>query len=344
MKYVKDIRERLKNYNRIDSCVVPDFPSNMLIELSNICNHECVFCANSKMTRQKGEIDREFLYRILKEASNLGVTDVGFYATGEPFVSMNLVDYIRAAKEIGYKYVYLTTNGALVSPERTKQVLEAGLDSIKFSINAGTRETYNFIHGRDDFNRVISNLIGMDKYRKSKKNNIKLYVSYVVTKQNEAEKEILKELIEDIVDDIIFIEARNQGGLMYEINDYLVLENKKYNIKNPPCSLLFNSLHITYEGYLTACCVDFQNYLVVGNLNELSLENAWESREFMKLREMHLNNKLEGTLCYNCLYNKNVEIEPFLTEYATYFEYSNFNKEEYIKNRLESYIDKGKIR
>lgn len=32
----------------------PEFPTkNMLIELTNMCNHQCLFCANSKMTRKK---------------------------------------------------------------------------------------------------------------------------------------------------------------------------------------------------------------------------------------------------------------------------------------------------
>lgn len=340
MENIKNIRERLKNYNVIEPSTIPSFPNNMLVELSNICNHECIFCANSKMTRRKGEIDRGFLYRILIEAYNLGVTDVGFYATGEPFMNKNLLEYIKKAKEIGYRYVYLTTNGALVNHEKAKQILEVGLDSIKFSINAGTRETYLLIHGRDDFNKVIDNLKYINECRKKTEKDIKLYVSYVVTKQNENEKEILKELIKDIVDDIIFVEVRNQGGLMYEINDYLVLEDKKYEIKNPPCPLPFNSLHITYEGYLTACCIDFQNYLVVSNLNETSLEDAWKSEEFIKLREMHLNNALEGTLCYNCLNNKNIEVKPLLPEYATYFNYDNFSKQENIEKRLGIYIYK----
>lgn len=330
MEDIKNIRERLENNKNSKKSLTPKIPNNMLIELSNICNYECIFCANSKMTREKGEIDKQFLFRILKEAYALGVTDVGFYATGEPFVCENLDSYIKKAKEIGYKYIYLTTNGALANPERLKQAFEAGLDSIKFSINAGTKETYKMIHGRDEFENVINNLRFVSEYRKKYKTGIKLYVSYVITRQNENEKEILKQLIGDIVDDIIFVEARNQGGVMYEINEHLVLEDKKYDIKKPPCSLPFNSLHITYEGYLTACCIDFQNYLVVADLNKSSLKDSWVNEEFIELREKHLNNRLEGSLCYNCIYNKNVKIEPLISKYATFFYYDDYTKEEEI--------------
>ena len=48
----------------------------------------------------------------------------------------DLPDYIAEAKRIGYSYVYLTSNGSLATPEKAKAALDAGLDSIKFSINA----------------------------------------------------------------------------------------------------------------------------------------------------------------------------------------------------------------
>ena len=80
---------------------------------------------------------------------------VGFYATGEPFILPDLADYIRNAKDIGYTYVYLTSNGALATPERVREVIDAGLDSIKFSINAPQKKLYKFIHGKDDFDTVL---------------------------------------------------------------------------------------------------------------------------------------------------------------------------------------------
>ena len=46
-------------------------------------------------------------------AYELGTREVGMYATGEPFIVPELASYIKLAKDIGYTYVYLTSNGAL---------------------------------------------------------------------------------------------------------------------------------------------------------------------------------------------------------------------------------------
>lgn len=332
------LKDRLTQNTIVDKKLSPRFPKNMLIELTNMCNHSCIFCANSKMSRKKGSINEKFLFNILKEAFDEGTTEIGFYATGEPFISKELGKYIAKAKEIGYSYVYITTNGALATPERAREVIDAGVDSIKFSINAGSRETYKMIHGKDDFNIVIENLKYIADYRKKNNKNFKIFVSYIATKYSESEKNLLEDDLKDIIDDIVFLNVRNQGGMMYEVNEYLSLEGEKNEINKLPCPLIFKSLHITYEGYLTACCIDFQNYLTVADLNNVSLKEAWNCENFTELRRKHLENRIEGTLCYNCIYNKNESIKPLIPEHATYYDIDSFNKEEDIKNRLRNRV------
>ena len=81
----------------------PPFPKNILVELSNACNHKCVFCTNPKMTRARSMLDGELLREILEQGYDLGSREVGFYATGEPLVHKGLADFISIAREIGYE-------------------------------------------------------------------------------------------------------------------------------------------------------------------------------------------------------------------------------------------------
>ena len=78
----------------------------------------------------------------------------------------------------------------MATPDKVVPVINAGLDSIKFSINAATRKTYKLIHQKDDWTKVIKNLNFIKKYILTKKINLKLYASYVVMKQNIHEKKV----------------------------------------------------------------------------------------------------------------------------------------------------------
>lgn len=325
---MKDLAERIKEKNFFVLEEIPPFPQkNFLIEVTNFCNHKCIFCANSKMTRPRGFIKQEIAFRVLEEAYKEGMREVGFYATGEPLLNKDLAFYVKYAKKIGYDYVYLTTNGALATKERIDELMEFGLDSIKFSINAGTRKTYIKMHGKDDFDIVLKNIKVLSK-NLNKRRKVKIFVSCILNKINILEREILLGELKGYVDEIYFCPVGNQGGMMYEINKSLKLdgeEDKSFK-KKCPCSLPFNSITVTFEGYLTACCIDFQNYLVVADLNIMSLKEAWVCDQFRKLRKAHIERRVEKTLCYNCIYNTITEIHPVIEKYATYYDPFNFSK------------------
>ena len=136
----------------------PPFPKTMEVEVTNACNHACVFCSNPHSTRKRRLIETSMLLRIMKEARNLGTDELGLYTTGESLMHKELPLLIREAKAMGYRYVYISSNGALATPEKAKEIIDAGIDSIKFSINSGSRATYKATHKKDEFDLVINNL------------------------------------------------------------------------------------------------------------------------------------------------------------------------------------------
>lgn len=314
----------------------PEFPKNMLLEVTNICNDRCIFCANRKSTRKKGYINYEKALKILHEAYENGTREVGFYATGEPLINKDLEKYIKYAKDIGYEYTYITTNGVLLGEERANSLLEAGIDSIKFSINAVNKKDYILVHGKDDFEVVVENLRNLSKLRKKYK--FKLYISCILTNQTVNSKKEFIDYFYQYVDEIWFDNCSNIGGYMCEL-DELVAVNRdaRHHFKNNICPIIFKNLYVTYEGYLTMCCTDFQNYLVVANLDNESLYNAWNNKYAVKLRKCHIEHKLDGLLCNNCMLNCEKDIVPLVEEYGVKFDYSTWNNMELIKDRIDKW-------
>ena len=295
------------------------FPSKINLEVTNICNHACIFCAHSKCTKKQMLIDKEFAFRIIKDAYELGAREIGFYLCGEPLVNPDLEEYIRYSKELGYEYTFITTNGALLDLDRFISLSTAGLDSIKFSINAANESDYKLVHGRDDYNKVISNVIAAAEYRKNYGLKVKMSVSTIITRLTKKAGDDLKKKLGDYVDEIIVNKCVNQGGLMSEINDTLALDDRSNGIAlggngNTICTLPFKNLYVSCDGFLTVCCTDFQNYLAVADLKKDSLEKAWNNNKICEIRRRHIEHRLEGTMCYNCIFNCNTQVEPLMHE------------------------------
>jgi len=326
--------ERPDGFYKIDVAM----PKNMMVELSNACNHACIFCTNPHMTRKAARIDTNLLHRVMQQARDEGVEEIGFYTTGDPFIHKDLDKFTRRAKELDFRYIYISTNGALATPKRAKAVIDAGMDSIKFSINAGSRDTYKLIHGEDDWDKVIGNLKFISEYRKSLNRPLALFVTCVVTNPMRHEVETFRSFIAPYVDEVNFFECGIQYGQMTAAQALLSGGSMPPPADNGICPLPFNRLHVTCEGYLTLCCVDYQNYLTVADLRQQSVREAWDSAEARDARRRHIERDLAGTLCGNCWQGRMDEIAPLNAKHATVVDFPDFYTETANKTSIRLHL------
>lgn len=306
---IKTVAQRIDEHTHIPEeklVLKPPFPDTIKIEITARCNYTCSFCATKRSERLLGDIDKDFLFRILHEAKSVGVKEIGMFLLGESLLVKELAEYIRyAKKEAGIEYVFITTNGSLCTPERTIPLIEAGLDSIKFSMNAGSRERYKEMHGRDSFNEVISNIKWLYEYRSS--NELKfprITVSSIYMDEHKEELDQFKKMIEPIIDEFYYLPLYNQAGHVGNKKYTKIVGNpgRLENMAEPiPCWALFNAAKITWDGKLTACCFDHDSRFEIADLNKNSLMEAWHHPQFMDLRAKHLNNDLNNSLCAKCL-------------------------------------------
>jgi len=262
------------------------------------------------MKRKTGNLNISLYESFVKRAVEGGLKEIGLYSTGEPFMTKNLHEFIAIAKKNGIKRVYIDTNGALATIDKVKKCVESGLDSMKFSINAGSRETYKIIHGFDDFDKVVKNLKDIYNYKIKNNINLQLMASFVYTDLTFNEIDKFKDFFFKYFEDVKIVGAHNQGGRTLDTarkitkNSVKKINDEKKTIK--PCAMLWNTLHLTAEGYLTACCVDYENDLTYKKFDEKeSILDQFNHENMRKLRRMHLTNNLDGTICKGCLYNTN---------------------------------------
>lgn len=302
----------------------PPPPREVFFDLNNTCNSRCFFCSNHKISK-RASLDRALGFRLLKEFYDFGTKEIAFHATGEPFLRQDLADFIRESKRIGYEYIFLNTNGILATPEKAKPVFDAGLDSIKFSVNAGSRSSYKQVHGIDCFDTVVENIKWCHSYREKSGLKYGIYLSMVVTDKTRGERDGLHRLVFPYVDELDYRGCSNQGGNMFENNLTEKIDSKNLlgSLKNGQytgkCPDIFFRCTVTPQGYLSACVVDYQNYLIVADLNTSSIKDAWHCDEYVRLRQRHIKGDLKGIICNNCFNNCEEESFPLNAKYAVPF-------------------------
>lgn len=104
------------------------------IELTNICDFNCVFCPKSEMKRPFGYMDTGLAKRIIDEIAGNGIAEkITFHIMGEPTLHPDFFDLLSYAREKGIK-VGLTTNGGGLGGDIGKRLLDYDLHQIDISL------------------------------------------------------------------------------------------------------------------------------------------------------------------------------------------------------------------
>lgn len=301
------ITDRIDRVTHVSDAVKtpnPPFPKVVKIEITSRCNYKCSFCGAHKPKRcASQDMDPKLVYKIIDDCARLKVREIGFFLLGEPLLVDQLPKYIKYAKDCGIEYTFITTNCEYLIPDRFIPVVEAGLDGIKFSCAAGSRDLYKKLHNVDNFDLVIAHIKRFSEYMKENglsKPSTAVGTVYYPGKEEDIKK--LRGLIGDCVDEVYALPLYNQGGLLsgekYEI--YGNPGRYENMVPTVPCWGLFNKALVRWDGYLEMCCYGHDERFLVADLKKTKLEDAWLDEKFVDLRKAHLENKIKDTICAKC--------------------------------------------
>jgi len=284
------------------------FPRYMDIELTNYCNFRCLMCPTGTHTfqREAGFMSDEIYAKILEEIKEYK-TPLRFIRWGEPLLHKNFLKYLKMAKEQGI-LCHLNTNGSLINDEMINKIIDIGLESIKFSFQGIDSEGYRNVRNIDFFDSLIEVIAKLHKARGEKKYPF-IHVSTTITSESLERVEAFKEKLSGITDLV------SSGRTIFEYVDQSktkISEEEKERLKrltaeenfekrHPECPEVFDKLSINWDGTVTACCADFDNKMLIGDLRKDSLKNIWRCQKMENYRKilagMH-HEKLE--LCSYC--------------------------------------------
>ena len=157
------------------------FPITMEVDLvDGACNNKCIFCCFGSSTKSESYfIKEEPLFDALEIAAQKGTKAIELVGGSEPTMHPKIAIFMKKISELGLQ-IGTSTNGLLLDR------LFPSADTLtwaRISLDAGTPETYQTVHGVATFNRVLDNL---KTFTTEHIDSTKVGLGYLVVPENAA--------------------------------------------------------------------------------------------------------------------------------------------------------------
>lgn len=281
------------------------FPLMILPQVANVCNSRCSHCwfnADQDLRKRDGQpwMDPALMRKIIDEVAERADPKplIRITGTGEPFLWKSMTDILVYGAGEKKVRMAVITNGSMVTPERSKRVVDAGVEAIEFSVDAADKETYEQ-KARPGLNWDVMhrNLDAMIEHRNKVNGKTKVFVSVVVN-TSIIDPVQVEDYWRTRVDNVIMRKYLTYGTNskdLYSEETYLPPDQRV------PCPYPFERMVITANGNVTFCNFDVRDSLYVGNVNETKIEELWKNSIYQSWRDKILTGNYEEIpLCKKC--------------------------------------------
>ncbi len=270
---------------------IEDFPLFIDVEVTNKCNLRCPFCSTtiSGNKNKKGFISKKQVEKIIDEGSDNGLYGVKFNIRGEPLLHSDISYFVKYAKKKGLIDVYFNTNALLLTEKMSNKLIEAGLDRISISFEGYTKKNYEENRVGSNYEKVLNNI---EKLRFIKnKLNVKYPIIRIQTikMDNVFSIEKYESFWKDKVDEVAFLDYKDMG-----------IKNKGI-ISSWGCPQLWQRMSVLWDGTILPCNHDDECLISLGNIDDISIKECWNSNKLEYLRKIHkagLSHKIKS--CDGC--------------------------------------------
>jgi len=281
-----------------------DFPSMVHQICSYVCNSKCPNCpfTETNSDARKRYMDKNALF-VSPEIFKKTADECGKHRSimrvtggGETLLCPCIDDLIEYAVNAGAK-VGIITNGSLLTPLRSARFIDAGVDNIEISVDAGDRETYSIVRHGLDWDRLLFNIENLIKYRDMNKADTKVYVSVINQKP-------IDKKIQEIVD---FWNSRVDYTMVRKYLTFGILDENMsgdrvpFQAEESPCPWPFERMVVDTDGDIILCGHEqISRFTEWGNIMDKSLESVWQGEQMCELRKNMLTNFDALPYCKKC--------------------------------------------
>lgn len=319
------------NRSLLGKCIPLDMPFSIVVDLSEQCNFKCNYCFRSGIKNDNWSyaslndlMSFETFEKVLEQLKMFPhkIKSISLSGHGEPLCNPLLEEMANSIKIAGItEQIDIHTNASLLTEERAVKLAKSGLTRIIVSLQGLCAEDYNKVAGvKINWDKFYENLRILYK-NKNDELKIHIKISEAAFPENEFDNYYNRfvKLFEPIAD-TIFVEK--VVPLWQNVNCNNEIANKfgssfgKINY----CPLLFYKIVVIPSGEIFPC-TNLPPLSSLGNINKISLFEAWKSSERKEMLIDHLlDTNKENKICANCfvptntVLTENDMIDPYKDE------------------------------
>jgi radical SAM protein with 4Fe4S-binding SPASM domain len=273
-------------------------------------------CPYSQIQKEKTHPMTEKLFqKIIKEIIDTRhIASVDLTLQNEPFLDPELLKKIQYIKKNQQNKIstIVKTNGSLLTDDRLRHLIESNLDILVCSIDAWKKETYEQIRKGLSYDTIIT---AIDTIQHSPFAG-EIYVQLVRQKANSHEINEFKKGWRKKGITPKVINLSNRGGILNNYDD-LTVQNTQLSVleRCVPyllqhlvgcCFYPLNWFHILSNGDVILCCNDYEHKHILGNVNDSTIQEIWNSPAYQKIRHHFKKGEYNAIpICRDCYIWKN---------------------------------------
>lgn len=278
---------------------LPGQPRFIQIETVIGCDAKCPFCPQRSIKRKPVIMPVETWKKIIDDTRGLGITYRPFLQN-EALIDKRLPEIIRYIKQDPTARAELNTNGNLLDERRSNELIEAGIDLVRFSVDAFSEEVYAECRVGLDYRNVVDNINRFARLAGSGGNSVVTEVRMIDMEINKHEQRPFVEYWSERADRALIVPLYNWP---WDDGVEVVLK---------PCIKMREEMFFYSDGRAVLCCWDIAGRAVIGDVAVESVLDIWNGetrRRYASFLALGERPKIE--LCSRCDAYKDRRFEGF---------------------------------
>jgi len=296
----KEIINRFKEFELLK-------PKVFTFETSLACNLKCPECAigGGMISREKGFLPFD-KFKILADKIKPFAEYLYLHLWGEPMLNKEIINMIKYASQ--FCAVNISTNGTLLSKEKSEQLILSGVRDLIVSIDGVSQNIYEKYRVGGEVEKAFAALSDLVQFNIKYDAKVNIMPQFIVFKHNQDEIEDFKEICNSLgLTPTFKAPYIRTDDSNFQMSDFKEYQRHYYKTEESLKTAMMDCVNpkevftVNVDGTSIICCHDYDKFTDFGNLFENDVLEIWNSPIYRDYRWKILSGETPSFCMEKCM-------------------------------------------